>query len=182
MRNRRLACTLLPALALLVTGCAAGGPDPRAVAWTDDVCGALTGFTLAVTREPVVDGSDAAAAVRGLSGYIASASDALQQSIGALGEVGPSPVAGGDEYVARLREALSHIRTSFDAAGSQLATVDTTNRAELATALPAAMAPLQELRNMPSPAEGLTATDDLSAASAEAPNCQAMRTASTTKS
>jgi hypothetical protein len=56
--------------------------------------------------------------------------------------------------------------------------VDTTSRDALATALPAAVAPLQELRDLPSPAEGLTATDALRAASAEAPNCRELRTAS----
>jgi hypothetical protein len=178
MSTRRFAGTLLSALTLLAAACGGSQADPRAVAWTDDVCSALTGFTTAATQQPDVDRADPVAAVQGMSRYLATTSDALQESIRALAEVGPSPVDGGDEYVGRLRDALTRIRTGFEAASAQLATVDTANRDALATALPAAIAPLQELHNMPSPVEGLTATGALSTASEEAPNCRELRTAS----
>jgi hypothetical protein len=178
MRTRRFGGTLVAMLALLGTGCSAGGAGTDAVAWTDEVCGALTGFTLAATRQPRVDRTDPAAAVRGVGDYLASTSSALQQSIAALDEVGPSPVDGGDEYVGRLQDALIHIRTSFDTAGTQLSTVDASSPAALATALPAAVAPLQELHDMPSPTEGLRANDELRTASEQAPNCRELRSAS----
>jgi hypothetical protein len=177
MRTRRFGCTLLSALALLVAGCGGGdaGADSNAVAWTDDVCGALSGFTVAAARQPRVDRADPAAAVRGVIGYLASTSDGLQQSIAALDAVGPSPVDGGDEYVGRLRATLVRIRTSFEAARTQLASVDTVSPEGLATALPAATAPLQELRTMPSPTEGLRTNDELRTASEQAPNCEELR-------
>ena len=179
MRTRRLGSTLLAAFALLVAGCggtAAAGTD--AVAWTDDVCGALSGFTVAATKQPSVDRTNAAAAVTGVRDYLAATSDGVQQSIDALGAVGPSPVDGGDEYVRRLEDALVRIRTSFEAARSQLTNLDTSRPDVLATALPAATAPLQELRTMPSPTEGLRANDALRAASEKAPNCEQLRSVS----
>ncbi|OLT14010.1 hypothetical protein BJF78_20600 [Pseudonocardia sp. CNS-139] len=169
--------TLLSALVLLVAGCGGGSSaDPDAVAWTGNVCSALGGFTLAVARQPQVDRSDPAAAVRGVGEYLASTSGALQESVAALDRVGPSPVDGGDEYVTRLRDALVRIRESFEAARAQLAVVDPANPELLATALPAAMAPLQELRTMPSPTEGLGANDALRTASEQAPSCQVLGT------
>lgn len=178
MRTRRLGSTLVTAL-VLVAGCGGGdGGNADAVAWTDEVCGALTGFTVAATRQPSLDRTDPAGAVRGMDGYLASTSSAVRQSIAALDEVGPSPVEGGDEYVARLQDALVRIRTSFDAAATRLATVDTSSPAAFATALPAAVAPLQELHDIPSPTEGLTANDELRTASEQAPRCRELRTAS----
>ncbi|GAA1244133.1 hypothetical protein GCM10009609_04370 [Pseudonocardia aurantiaca] len=179
MRTRTYGCTILSALALLVAGCGGGsGADAEAVAWTDDVCGALSGFTLAAARQPRIDRTNPAAAVQGVSDYLASTSDGLQQSITALDAVGHSPVDGGDEYVARLGDTLARIRTSFEAARTQLASVDTTSPEVLATALPAATAPLQELRTMPSPTEGLGANEALRTASEQAVNCQQLRSVS----
>ena len=178
MRTRRFGCTILSAFALLAAGCGDGAPSADAVAWTDDVCDALTGFTLAATSQPQVDRSDPAAAVRSVDYYLASTSDALQQSIRALDGVGPSPVEGGDEYVGRLEAALVHIRTSFEAARMQLVSVDTSSPEVLATALPAAMAPLGELRNLPSPTDGLGANGELRTASERAPSCRELRSVS----
>lgn len=180
MRTRRFGCTILSALALLAAGCGGGsGADTDTVAWTDGVCSALNGFTVAATKTPQIDRADPAAAVRGVDGYLASTSDALQQSVEALDEVGPSPVDGGDEYVRRLREALVRIRTSFEAARTQLVGIDASSPQVLATALPTAMAPLQELRTIPSPTEGLGANEELRTASEQAPSCRELRSVST---
>jgi hypothetical protein len=176
MRTRRFSWTLASTLALLVAaGCGGSGAGTETVAWTDGVCGALTGFTDVVTTQPQIDPADPVGAVRGVSDYLGSTAEALQRSISALDAVGTSPVDGGDEYVARLRDALTQIRTSFDAARTQLTGLDASNPASLATALPAAFAPLQELHNLPDPTEGLRANDELRAASEQAPNCQQLR-------
>ena len=146
MRARMLTSGVAAALVLLATGCgggAASGPDPAAVAWTDEVCGALTGFIKAVTDRPDVDPSDAAAAVRDVSGYLGSTTQQLQESLTALAAVGPSPVEGGDAYVARLRTALGGVLAGFETARTQLAAVDTSSPDAVATAVPAAVAPLQ---------------------------------------
>ncbi len=178
--------TLVPALALLVaTGCgvaACGGEpaaDSAAVTWTDQVCGALAGFTDAVTTQPQVDQADPVATVRGMAEYVGTTTDAVQRSITALDTVGASPVSGGDEYVARLRDALTRIQAGFDATRNQLVGVDTSSPQAFAAAFPAAVAPLQELRNLPDPTEGLRANDALRVASEQAPRCREIRSVGT---
>lgn len=175
--TRRFTGTLVSTLVLvLATGCGGGGSE--AVAWTDEVCGALAGFTAAVTDQPTIDQRDPAAAVQGLGDYLGDTAAALQASISALDAAGPSPVDGGDEYVSRLKTALGQIRTGFVTARSQLTGVDTSSIASVTAALPAAVAPLQELTNLADPTEGLRANDALRAAADQAPNCQRLRAAS----
>src|ERR1700754_839541 len=144
MSTRRLTYTLASAfLVLAATGCGtAGDSNSEAVAWTDQVCGALSGFARAATAQPQVNGADPVATVRGLSEYFTATGTAVEGSITALDAIGPSPVAGGDEYVARLKSALNQIRSGFDTARGQLATVDTSSVQAMSVALPTALAPL----------------------------------------
>jgi hypothetical protein len=176
MRTRRINCTVAT-IAVLVAGCGSGAaPSEEAVAWTNQVCGALSGFTRAATTSPRINRGDPVAAVQELDRYLGATSDELQRSLTALDAVGTSPVDGGDAYVDRLGEALLGIRSGFDSARTQLAAVDVSDPAQLATAVPAAMAPLQELRNLPAPTEGMRASEELGAASEQAENCRQLRT------
>jgi hypothetical protein len=175
MRTRRFSCTVA-ALAALVAGCGgSAAPSEEAVAWTNQVCEALAGFTRAATTSLQIDRADPVAAVQELDRYLGATSDELQRSLTALDAVGPSPVDGGDAYVGRLEEALHGIRTGFDSARTQLAAVDVSDPAQLATAVPAALAPLQDLRNLPAPTEGMRAGGGLGAASEQAENCRRLR-------
>lgn len=176
MRTRRFSCTVAT-LAVLAAGCGDAAPSEDAVAWTDQVCGALTGFTQAATAGPQVRSADPVTAVREVDRYLGSTAEELQRSLTALDAVEPSPVEGGDEYVARLREALRGIRAGFESARTQLAAVDVRDPQALATAVPAAVAPLQELRDLPDPTEGLRENEELRAASEQAGNCRDLRSA-----
>jgi hypothetical protein len=175
MRTRRLSCTIA-VLATLAAGCGDGAGTADAVAWTNQVCGALTGFTRAATTGPRVDQADPVAAAQGVSRYLGSTSEELQRSLTALDAVGPSPVEGGDQYVARLEEALRSIRTGFESARTQLGAADSE---ALTVAFPAAVAPLQELRDLPDPTEGLRSNDELRVASEQASSCRELRSVAT---
>ncbi len=175
MRTRRISCTVAT-IAALVAGCGEhAAPSEEAVAWTNQVCGALSGFTRAATTSPQINRGDPVAAVQELDRYLGATSDELQRSLTALDAVGAAPVDGGDVYVGRLEEALRGIRSGFDSARTQLAAVDVSDPAQLATAVPAALAPLQELRNLPAPTEGMRAGEELGAASEQAENCRGLR-------
>lgn len=169
----RLTGMLASTLVVLATaGCGGGG---NAVAWTDEVCGAIAGFTTAATTQPDLNSTDPVAMVRGIEEYLGSAATALDTSINRLKAAGKSPVDGGDEYVARLTDALTQIRTSFNAARTQLAAVDTSSVESVSAALPAAVAPLQELSNLEDPTAGLRDSAELRAATEQAPNCKQLR-------
>ncbi|HYH29207.1 MAG TPA: hypothetical protein VD903_02385 [Pseudonocardia sp.] len=176
MRTRRFTCTVV-ALAALAAGCGDAAASEDAVAWTNQVCTALSGFTRAASTGPRVDSADPVATVQGVRDYLRATSEELQRSLTALDAVGPSPVAGGDQYVTRLEEALRGIHTGFESARTQLRTVDTADPQALATAFPAAVAPLQELRDLPDPTEGLGEGDELRVAAEQAAACRELRSA-----
>jgi hypothetical protein len=178
MRTRRFSCTIA-VLAALAVGCGDAAASEDTVAWTNGVCGALTGFTRAASSGPRIDQADPVASVQGVRSYLGATSDEVQRSLSALSAVGPSPVEGGDQYVTRLQEALQRIRSGFESARSQLATIDTSDRGALATAFPAAVAPLQELRDLPDPTAGLRENEELRTAAEQAAACRELRTPAT---
>ncbi len=173
---------------LLAAGCATTVPGPAAptssqqvpaspqsVAWADSVCGAILRFTDAVTAPPKLDASTPADAVRGVTGFLGTASTGLQGSIESLGQVGPSPVQGGDAVVQNLSATLTTVKTSFDAARSRLAAVNLNDPQALATALPEALTPLGQLARVTDLGAGLQANPELERAADQAPKCQQVR-------
>lgn len=162
-------------------GGAAGTPVPapqvRAVAWIDDVCGAVLRFTHAVTVPPDLAGPDPGSVTQNLGGFLSSASTAAQGSLDALARVGPSPVEGGDAVVQRLSGTLGAVKTSLDGVRARLAALDLNDPAGLSTALPDALAPLQQLSEVSDPELVLRSNPELERAAEQAPNCRQVRTA-----
>lgn len=171
----RITTGLVAASLALLAGCGAGGASGAAVNWTNDVCGALAGFTRTASNPPKIDPADPAAAVRVFGDYLRSTATALQDTVKGIDAAGPAPVAGGDEYVGRLKTTLSSIRTSFEDAGGRLAKVDTSSPEALAAALPAVVSPLQNLGSLADPTKGLESNSELRAAAEQAPNCKQLR-------
>jgi hypothetical protein len=174
---------LLLAACVLLAGCSGAGggpppdvdpaPSPEAVAWADAVCGALVPFVDAAGRSPQLDpAADPAALVRGVSGYLERTQVAVESAIGGMAAAGPSPVAGGDEVVRRLTASLTAFRTSFQDARARLDAVDPADRRSLAGQLPAAIAPLQQLVDLPKATAGLPASPELARASGAAARCR----------
>jgi len=64
-------------------------------------------------------------------------------------------VANGDPAVAKIKSALTTIRSSFDQAKVALDKIDPNNVSQLVTALPQAVAPLQELSKLQDPTTDL---------------------------
>lgn len=142
-----------------------------AVGWVDDVCGALLDFTTAATVQPNIDTADPASALQGLSDYLGNAIAAVDKALTGLDAVGPSPVAGGDEVVRRLTSTLSTFKTSFENAKTEVDNADPNDPASL-VALPDALAPLEQLANLPNPLADVQSSPELDRAAAQAPNCQ----------
>ncbi len=194
-RTLRPALLAITATALLTTGCAstvtgtaepvgaaaplsAAAPPPAtqtdAVAWVDGVCGSLLPFVKAASTEPAIDPSDPKAAIKGLSTYLGKAVSTLDTALTGLKKAGPAPVDGGDQVVATLTGALTKFRTSFQDAKTKIDAVDPTDLAQVASALPAAVQPLQELSNLPDPTADLKSTPELDRAAQKAPNCKSL--------
>jgi hypothetical protein len=143
------------------------------VQWVDGVCGDLLPFVRAAGTPPqLTSAADPTALVKSISDYLAQGAGAADSAITGMARVGPSPVSGGDQVVTRLTETLTKFRTSFQNAKTQVDAVDTTDQQALITELPKAVAPLQDLANMPDPTVDLQTNPELQRASTQAPNCQ----------
>lgn len=178
--------------AMLVAGCSTtvtGSPAPAGassaapsaqatgdpVIWINGVCGALLGFVRTVSAPPAIDSSSPEKAVKGLSTYLGSAVTAIDKATTDIKAAGPSPVGGGDQAVTTITDALGKFRTSFQSAKTKIDAVNPSDLSQVATALPEALAPLQDLSKLPSTTD-LKSTPELDKAAQQAPNCQALST------
>jgi hypothetical protein len=179
---------VLATLLVAVTGCTTTVPgmaspagsmpattaDP--VKWVDGVCGALLPFVQTAGTPPQLgSAADPAGLARGISDYLGQSARAADSAIGGMTRVGPSPVAGGDDVVTRLAQTLTTFKTSFQNVKAQVDAVDISDRKAVVAELPKAVAPLQDLANLPDPTVDLQASPELDQASQHAPNCQQVR-------
>ncbi|HKQ42007.1 MAG TPA: hypothetical protein VJT79_05955 [Pseudonocardia sp.] len=191
-RSRTLLFAAVTAAAVALSGCSAtvtGSPAPTGastdgsavapttdpVQWTDKVCGSLLGLQESLSTKPQFDENDPSAAVKALSDFLGKSEASIDQAISGLDAAGPAPVANGDAAVTKIKSALTTIRSSFDQAKIALDKIDPNNVSELVTALPQAVAPLQELSKLQDPTTDLQSSPELEAAAAKAPNCQTLK-------
>ena len=164
--------TAAPAGAASSAGAAATG-DP--VTWINGVCGSLLGFVKTVSSPPAIDSSSPEKAVKGLSTYLGSAVTAIDKATTDIKAAGPSPVAGGDQAITTITDTLGKFRTSFQSAKTKIDAVNPSDLSQVATALPEALTPLQDLSNLPNTTD-FNSTPELDKAAQQAPNCQALST------
>jgi hypothetical protein len=160
------------------SGAATGGSTVAAtsdpVAWMDKVCGSLLPLQQSLSAEPRFDQNDPAAGVKALSDFLGRGEAAVDQALSGLDAAGPSPVADGDAAVARVKSALTTVRSAFDQVKTTIDKIDPNNPADLVTALPQAVAPLEQLSKLQDPTADLKSSPELKAAAAKAPNCQTL--------
>ncbi len=154
-------------------GTAASTTDP--VAWADKVCGSLLPLQHTLSTAPQVEQSDPTATVKALSDFLGRSEAAIDQAASALDAAGASPVPGGDDVVTKIKATLATVRTSFDQAKTAIDKIDPSDPTTLITALPQAVAPLQELSKLKDPSTDLKSSPEFDAAAAKAPNCQALK-------
>ncbi len=190
MRSIRTLVATIAVATVALTGCSAtvtGAPAPTGgssalapnaptttdpVAWTDQVCGSLLPFVGASTTGPQFDQSNPGVEAKSLSDYLGNVVSAIDQGLVGLDAAGPAPVVDGDAFVAKLKDALTIVRSSFEKSKTAIDKVDPNNITELATALPELLAPLQDLSKLQDLTTGLKANPELKAAAAKAANCQ----------
>ncbi len=128
-RPRRLALVAVLSAVLLGTGCTATvagtpaadpapapteGPGSDPVLWVDRVCGSLLTFTGPALAQPQFgDTPNLPGIKQKLTDYLNGIIAGLQQSRAQLGQVGRSPVGGGDEAVARINDVLTKLETDI---------------------------------------------------------------------
>ena len=192
-RSRILLFAAVTAAAVALSGCSAtvtGSPAPTGAS-TNGRCrrgrpptrssgrtrcaARCWGCRQSLSTKPQFDENDPSAAVKALSDFLGKSEASIDQAISGLDAAGPAPVANGDAAVTKIKSALTTIRSSFDQAKVALDKIDPNNVSELVTALPQAVAPLQELSKLQDPTTDLQSSPELEAAAAKAPNCQTLQ-------
>ena len=164
-------CTTTVTGAASANGAAQGTGD--AVAWVDQICGSLLPFVQAAGTPPQPSAAPTPATlVQDISDYLSETEDTAGSAITGMAAAGPAPVAGGDEVVARLSSTLETMQTSLRDARTRIERVDVNDREALLREVPAAIASLEQLANMPSPMADLQSSPELDRAGQEAAGCQ----------
>ena len=177
----RLALITTIAVVPLATSCSSsptptptpdtGVVSPASVAWVDGVCGKVRPFVEAAAAGPQIGGSDATAAVKGLSDYFGKATTAIDGTISGLTATSTAPVTGGDEVLKKMIGTYTAYRTGLQDAKSKVDAIDLSNPQSLASALPAAV---QGLPATLDPVADLKANPDLGRAVEQSATCKAL--------
>ncbi|MFD0199757.1 MULTISPECIES: hypothetical protein [Saccharothrix] len=146
--------------------------DEAAVAYMDKVCTATASFASVTRTPPQIDPNDPAKGKADMAVYMGQMAEAYNQPATKLREVGPSPVAGGDQQVEQMAATFAGIAKNFTDAKAAIEAADANDpvgglqaAGEAITRLDELVAPLKQLESVP----------ELAAASQKAPACQSLR-------
>jgi hypothetical protein len=146
--------------------------DP-AVAWVDKVCVEISELTEVQTTPPSGVQGDSAQKLKALDEYLAANIGALDQTVKDLRNVGPSPVAGGDQALNGLVNGLESLKKSYQETRAKFATVDLNNQQAAEAAVVEAFGSLgQGIEDMSAAFRAIEANPALQEAGRKAPNCQ----------
>ncbi|MEU4741118.1 hypothetical protein AB0G02_11740 [Actinosynnema sp. NPDC023658] len=174
------------AVVVAVAGCGSGSgggsstptsssapSDEAAVAYMDKVCTATAAFTTTPKTPPQLDANDPAKLKADMGTYMGQMADSFNQTATKLREVGPSPVAGGDEQVEQMAVTFAGIAKNFTDAKAAIEAADANDPVG---GLQAAGEAITRLDDFVAPLKQLEASPELSAAAEKAPACQDLRT------
>lgn len=182
MRLRLVATAAVAACAL--AGCTNGGgtgtsstptngaASPQAVAYMDKVCGAASEFAKIEKTAPKFDAGDPTKLKADMAAYMGQLADAFTKSAEGLKNVGPSPVAGGEEAVNKMAETFTSLGAVFTEAKTKVEQADANNATGGLQAAGEAIAKLSELAD---PLRDLKGVPELQKATQSAQKCQDMQ-------
>ncbi|RAS60302.1 hypothetical protein C8D87_112199 [Lentzea atacamensis] len=149
-----------------------GAASPEAVAYMDKVCGAASEFAKIEKTPPKLDAGDSAKLKAEMAAYMGQLADAFTKSAEGLKNVGPSPVAGGEEAVTKMADAFTSLGVVFTDAKTKIEQADANNASGGLQAAGEAIAKLSELAD---PLRELKAVPELQKATQTASKCQEMQ-------
>ncbi|PRY46216.1 hypothetical protein [Umezawaea tangerina] len=178
----RLSPAALVTAAALLAGCTSGGgstaaPSTRptadpAVAYMDKVCAATSEFAGTAKSPPALDTTDPVKLKADMAAYMGQLADGFGKSAADLRSVGPAPVAGGDEQVAKMATTFDEVAKVFTDAKAK---VEAADAADPSGGLQAASDAIGKLAEFTVPLKDLETSPELLAAAEKAPKCQSIR-------
>ncbi|HUQ54321.1 hypothetical protein [Lentzea sp.] len=154
------------------TPSASGAATPEAVAYMDKVCGAASEFAKIEKTAPKLDAADSTKVKADMAAYMGQLADAFTKSAEGLKNVGPSPVAGGEEAVTKMAETFTSLGTVFADAKTKIEQADANDATGGIQAAGEAITKLTELAD---PLRDLKDVPELQKATQTAQKCQEMQ-------
>ncbi|GAB3000392.1 hypothetical protein [Saccharothrix stipae] len=181
---RLLPLVAATAVVVALAGCGSGGDttaptsstspsDAAAVAYMDKVCTAAASFATVQKTPPQLDANDPAKLKADMGAYMGQMADAFSQTAARLRDVGPSPVAGGDQQVEQMAATFTDIAKNFTDAKAAIEAADANDPVG---GLQAAGEAITRLDDFVAPLKQLEASPELSSAAEKAGACQDLRT------
>ncbi|WNV91728.1 hypothetical protein [Umezawaea sp. Da 62-37] len=184
----RSSLAALVTAAVLLAGCTSGGgttavqstrptastapsADP-AIAYMDRVCAATSEFAGAAKSPPALDTTDPAKLKSDMAAHMGQLAGAFGKSAADLRAIGPAPVAGGDEQVAKMATTFDEVAQVFTDAKAK---VEAADAADPNGGLQAASEAIGKLAEFSVPLKDLETSPELLAAAEKAPRCQSIR-------
>ncbi|WP_428829931.1 hypothetical protein [Saccharothrix syringae] len=141
--------------------------------YMDKVCTAASAFVTTPKTPPRLDADDPVKLKADMAVYMGQMAEAFNQTAAKLREVGPSPVAGGDEQVAGMADTFGGIAKNFSDAKAALEAADANDPVG---GLQAAGEAITRLDEFVQPLKQLEASPELAGAAEKAEACQSLRT------
>jgi len=146
--------------------------DP-AVAWMDKVCGEVVQLTEAQSVNPPNLSEDTGQALKSFDEYVSRNIGAVDETVNDLKNVGPAPVAGGDQALNELVTGLEALRKGYEVIKSRFASVNPNDPNAAQAAMIEAFNHLsQGGEDIGTAFESMASNPALKDAAAQAPNCQ----------
>jgi hypothetical protein len=146
-------------------------PAAVAVEWADKLCGVILEYD-SVPVKLEVNATSPDAAVESLKQSLGTMSGRTNDSLTKLREVGPAPVAGGDEAAQSLISLLDTRKQIVDRSLESLGKINLSDRTAATGALQQVASDLQSLKTPVNPLEGMgTRFPALQSAARSADNC-----------
>jgi hypothetical protein len=150
---------------------AAAPVSPEGVVWADQVCGAFLDANTVLTDQPKPDINNVPGTISVYSQYFDRTLPALDAAMGRLQGIGPGPLDGGATVIDSMVGIMTLMRDAHRSAKAAVDVIDPASPTVLTQELPAALALTQIADSAPQ--VDISATPQLDAAAAVAPNCQA---------
>jgi hypothetical protein len=194
MKIRSTSVAVLAAVPLVIAGCSQTTPaaqqapppkppqpapvqvKPEGVAWADQICGLVGGFSASQRQGPQVDKTNTGTFKASSIAQMDSAEKSATNALDGLKKLGPSPIAGADRVNDSFQTGFVQVRDVLHAAKTKAEQVDVSNQQAFTSGMTAVQEELKKGQAITFDAQfaEFSKNTQLTAAAGQAPSCKAL--------